>query len=138
MTTDNGPGAALVVLRRQPTSTDVMLVPSQADGAALPCAAARDGSTQWALAEDLLSGSRLDDVGRLYASTLSVQHQGDALGLFVAFLDGGGADGPPPEETHWMDLREACRELAPVWAGALSAVRERFIARPPDEALRIR
>ena len=129
----NGPGAALVLLHRHATTTDVMLLTSEQDGAPVPCAGPHGDESQRSLLDDLIleTGS----VDRLYASTLAVPGQSGPLGIFVAF-----AKDPVtvPPAGAWVDLRDACQSSAPVWAAALSAVRERFVARPPDEALRIR
>jgi hypothetical protein len=132
-TSANGPGAALVLLRRDATTTDVMLFKCDRYGAPLPCAATRDDASQRSLLEDLILET--GPVDRLYASTLAVPGKTGPLGVFVAF-----AKDPAtlPPEGAWLDLRDACQSAAPVWSAALSAVRERFVARPPDEALRIR
>ena len=132
------PGAALVVLRRRTTSTDVMLVGAPGTCAALPWRAVSGGGSQAALAEDLLRESGVGDASRLYASPISLFGNAGPLGVFVAFLEEERGHGPAPRGARWMDLREACRELEPIWSGALADVRRHFVARSPDEALRIR
>ncbi len=131
------PGAALVALRRLDTLTEVMLLPSPGAGAALPTAAPKAGTSQWMLAEELLRETGLARVERLYASPLAIEADGSAaLGVFVAFV--GTAGEAEAAAGHWMDLREASAGLGPGWSDVLAAVRERFVARPPDEALRLR
>ncbi|MGI9590368.1 MAG: hypothetical protein ACR2P8_03290 [Myxococcota bacterium] len=133
----DSPGVALVVLRRLATSTEVMLVPASGAAAGLPSAAARSGASQWTLAEELLRDSRVGEGARLYASPFTVEaDEVGPLGVFVAFVNDRG-DGVATGG-HWMDLREACADLGPGWSGVLSGVRERFVARAPDEALRLR
>ncbi len=146
-----GPGVILVVLCRGRASTDVLLFGEDAasDGrderreavpraAFLPRASARSDCTQWQLAERLLSEHRLDEVTRLYASALSVQQAGEAYGIFVGFVEARSRDAAMRAEGEWMDLREAIEWLPAPWSGPLGAVRERFVARSPDEALRVR
>ena len=130
-TPPNGPGAALVLLRRHATTTDVFLT-SDRDGAPLPCAGPRGDESQRSLLEVLVHETGAVD--RLYASTLAVPGQNGSLGIFVAFAKDPAT---VPPGGAWVDLREACQSSAPIWAAALSAVRERFVARSPDEALRI-
>jgi len=148
----NGPGVVLVVLRRGRTSTDVLLFDGDdepLDGldaslaavpraACLPRADARADRTQWQLAEDLLGENRLDEVSRLYASTLTVHAEEEAYGVFVGFVEGRSQQASTRAAGDWMDLREAIERLPERWAGPLAAVRQRFIARSPDEALRVR
>ena len=131
----NAPGAALVLLRRQATTTDVMLVPPGRDGAPLPCAVPSSDESQHRLAEELIRESRIGPVERLYGSTLAVSGEDGPLGIFVGFVEEAASTAPTGA---WKDLREACQGLAPLWAAALLAVRDRFVAQPPDEALRIR
>jgi len=167
-----GPGAALALLRRGATNTDVWLVAAADAPAALPTAAARADRTQWELAEDLVDAHAEAPVRSLYASTLTVASEGrdfGLFGLFVAFVaseDAAGlasidldarslpeslseaaadgrdapeeAGGRGPEAGGWMDLTAASSELAPRWSHLLADVRSRFVARPPDEALRLR
>ncbi len=135
-TRSEGPGAVLVVLRRLATRTDVMLVPAGPDGAPLPCAAPQGQASQRELVEELIRKSGIGVVDRLYGSTLSVPGADGTLGVFVAFF-GEGSSGTPLEGA-WRDLRGASQGLTPVWSAALSTVREQFVARAPDEALRIR
>jgi len=135
--TAEGPGAALVLLRRLATTTDVMLRPPGRDGAPLPCAAPRGDQSQHSLLEDLIRESRAGSVGRLYASTLTVSGAEGPLGVFVAFVEETSSVSPE-DDGGWTDLREASQSLDPPWSAALAAVRERFVAQPPDEALRIR
>lgn len=130
------PGAVVVLLRRRATSTDVLLLASAS--APFPCGAARDDGSQWALAERLLDEARLQDVSRLYASALTVESAGVAFGVFVGFLAHDAPGDAVPDGARWVDLREACGALGAPWAGSLADVRERFVARPPDEALRVR
>jgi hypothetical protein len=132
------PGAALVVLRRQATTTDVLLIPAGDGLAGLPSADARADLSQWGLAEDLARESAAPLLDRLYASPFSLRRDGRPLGVFVGFVDREGVGEPEEDGGHWMDLREACSELEAGWGGVLQSVRERFVARPPDEALRIR
>jgi hypothetical protein len=122
------------------TSTDVMLVATGGAAAGLPSTGSREGRTQWALAEELLLESGVAAVERLYASAFTTRGaEGAPLGVFVAFVDAGeGAAGDAEEGGGWMDLREACRSADPAWCDTLSGVRDRFVARPPDEALRLR
>ncbi len=131
----SGPGAALVLLRRHATTTDVMIVGIDGDAAPLPCAVPRSDASQLSVLEDLIRECGAGAVDRLYASALSVPGKDGPLGLFVGFASERTT---VPPDAAWMDLREACRDLAPIWSAALSAVRQRFVARPPDEALRIR
>jgi hypothetical protein len=131
----DGPGAALVLLRRLDTTTDVWILPSRGEGATLPCAAPRSDASQLDLVEELIQDSRVGRVGRLYGSALSIPGERGPLGVFVGFV---GAPSEAAGGGTWMDLREACQGMAPTWASTLSDVRERFIARSPDEALRIR
>jgi hypothetical protein len=135
------PGVALAVLRRGDVSTDILLISTPGEGLGLPWALPRDGESQWALSEALVGASGLVAVERLYASPLSIRRNGQDLGIFAAFA--GTANAAPPlaaglASSVWMDLREAERELSPAWGATLSRVREHFVARPPDEALRIR
>ena len=109
------PGAALVVLRRLATSTDVLLVATPDGRPGVPCAAARAGTSQSALAEDLALEPQIPDVDRLYASTLSAQQDGHPIGVFVGFVDRGDDSTRPEATSHWMDLREACEGLDPAW-----------------------
>lgn len=132
------PGATLVVLRRHKTSTDVLLLATEAGGAPLPCARSRAETTQWDLAEELCEETWANEVSRLYASALSVFHDAAFHGVFVGFLDGDAIDAPLPAMASWTDLREAAATLPEPWAETLGAVREAFVARSPDEALRIR
>lgn len=132
---DDSPGVALVLLRRLATTTDVMLVAPGRDGTPLPWAAPRGDASQRSLLEDLIRTSQAGEVDRLYASTLAVPGSDGPLGVFVAFVEDTAS---VPPAGMWIDLREACRGLAPVWSAALLAVRESFVARSPDEALRIR
>jgi len=150
------PGVALVVLRRRPTSTDVLFVRSPTGEAEIPMATPTGDQTQWNLAEDLLRRTGIEETTRLYASALTVHRDGAALGVFVAFagrepatskledpkesgaLEGSGDPNDPGVPGDWVDLREACDGLAPTFTEILCGVRERFIAVPPDEALRIR
>ena len=150
----NGPGAALVVLRRGRTSTDVLLFGSEnplddpgaygdqgapgSHGRLLPRARARADRTQWQLAEDLLDENRLDEVTRLYASALTIHEENEACGVFVAFVERAVHGGSLRAAGEWVDLREAIARLPEPWSERLGAVRERFIARSPDEALRVR
>jgi hypothetical protein len=133
------PGAMLVVLHRKKTSTDVLVFPVRGEeGSALPWAEPRAEATQWDLAESLCDETWANRVSRLYASPLSLLHAGRRLGVFVAFLDGDAADAPLPALARWMDLREAMQSLPAPWGETLTAIRERFVARSPDEALRVR
>ena len=85
----------------------------------------------------ILRETGLARVERLYASPLTLEAEGSgALGVFVAFVGERGA--AETVDGHWLDLREACGGLGPGWSDVLAAVRERFVARPPDEALRLR
>ncbi len=131
------PGAALVVLRRLRTSTDVMVVPSDGN-LGLPHRAGCAEHSQSALAEALLRESGVGPEAPLYASSLTLFDAGAPLGVFVSFLDPVETSAPPRADGHWMDLRQACREMAPRWSEALSEVRSRFVARSPDESFRIR
>ena len=128
---------ALAVLRRGDVATDILLVSTPDEGLGLPCAAPREGESQWALAEALVDASGLVAVERLYASTLSIRRDGQDLGIFAAFA-GAANSAAPLADSAWMDLREAERDLSPAWCATLSRVREHFVARTPDEALRIR
>ena len=132
------PGALLVLLCRDVTSTRV-LVRSQ-DGVETPfaCDAARPGLGQWDLAEALCAVTWANEVSRLYASTLTVTVDEGRVGVFVGFLDDGADDAPPPPFHEWRDLREAARALAAPWGLLLGDVRARFVAQSPDEALRVR
>jgi len=134
-TGSKGPGAALVLLRRLGTSTDVLVLPAGRAGAPLPAAAARSDASQRRLVEELLHESGVDAVQRLYGSALSLPGEDGPLGVFVAFVGADASQDHPDAE--WMDLRAACRDLAPAWAATLTDVRARFIAQSPDEALRI-
>ena len=130
-----GPGAVLILLRRLGTTTEVMLFPAGRDGAPLPCAAARSDVSQRGLVEELIQESGIGTVDRLYGSSLAFPGEHGPLGVFVAFVGAGASD--VSSEGAWMDLREACRGLAPAWSSTLSTVRQRFVARAPDDALRI-
>jgi hypothetical protein len=124
-------------LCRGDTSTDVLLVRPPGEGPGLPWTAPREGETQWTLAEELVRDSGLPGVDRLYASTLSLDREGRSLGIFVAFVNRADT-ASPPAASEWMDLRAAGEELTPSWSDALLRVRQRFVAQPPDEALRLR
>lgn len=130
------PGAIVVVLRRRPTSTEVLLLGT--GDAPFPCQGARTGTSQWDLAESLLRESLPEGVDRLYASALSVERPEGSFGVFVGFQARSASDAALPPGARWVDLRGACDALDAVWARPLAAVRERFVARPPDEALRVR
>lgn len=132
------PGALLVLLRREETSTRVLVGTPSPDDVPFAWSRSRDDRSQWALAEDLCATTWANEVSRLYASTLSVEQEGERLGVFVGFLDGDADDAPPPLGADWRDLRAAATALPDGWGGLLAQVRERFIARSPDEALRVR
>ena len=130
----SGPGAVLVVLRRHDTATDVLLLAGEGEGdAPLPWAAAAGEETQRSVLQDLIR-EHGDGVDRVYASPIQVPGKQGPLGVFVAFAEGPVAAAP---EAEWRDLRRACLSLPPIWCAALSTVRQRFVAKPPDEALRI-
>ena len=132
------PGVALALLRRDATSTRVLVRTGGKAVDPLPWAAPRDDVSQWQLAEALCQRTWANEVSRLYASALSIESQGERLGVFVGFLDGDADDAPLPPLASWMDLRGAAAELPDAWGRTLSQVREGFIARSPDEALRVR
>jgi hypothetical protein len=133
------PGVMLALLRRKKTSTDLLVFAvDEAEGDVLPWSAPQAGASQWDLAEALCDRTWANRVSRLYASQLSVLHAGRWLGVFVAFLDGDAVDAPPPPLAQWMDLRAAMGSLPAPWGQTLEAIREGFVARSPDEALRVR
>jgi hypothetical protein len=131
-----GPGAALVLLRRLASRTDVFLPEPGSAAPALPWAAPRHDVSQGGLVEELIQDSGIGAVDRVYGSALTVLGSDGPLGVFVAFV--GDPEADAPARGSWTDLRRACRELPADWASALASVRERFVARAPDEALRIR
>ena len=130
-----GPGAALILLRRAPTSIDVMI--ESAPGAGMPfrVAPSRRDASQRELAEELVRESPVSAVNRLYATSLQVEGADGPLGVFVAFA--GAAPGEA-SQGPWTDLRDAPAQLPPAWAAVLEGVRQQFVARSPDEALRVR
>lgn len=132
------PGVLLILLRRDVTSTRVLV--RSGDGAVSPFSrsAARPGSSQLDLVEELCRTDWANEISRLYATTLSVVVDDERFGLFVGFLDGDADDAPPPPLRAWRDLRGAADELPAPWGGLLGDVRASFVARSPDEALRVR
>jgi hypothetical protein len=134
----SSPGAVLVLLKRGRTSTDVLVFGERSHERPLPCDAATSGTTQWQLAEGLCEQSWANEVSRLYASTITIEHEGEPLTAFVGFLDRDATDAPLPPLAEWVGLRAAATTLAPPWAALVSRVREAFVARSPDEALRVR
>ena len=132
------PGALLVLLCRDVTATRVLVRSEDGVDAPFACEAPRSGVGQWDLAEALCAVTWANEVSRLYASTLTVRVDGGRVGVFVGFLDDGADDAPPPPFYEWRDLREAARALPAPWGLLLGDVRARFVARSPDEALRVR
>ena len=131
------PGALLILLRRDVTSTRVLVRSGDATEVPFARAEARAGVGQRQLAAELCEVTWANEVSRLYASTLSVMVDDARLGLFVGFLDGDADDAPPPPQHAWHDLREAADALPEPWGGLLAAVRRDFIAQSPDDALRV-
>ena len=101
------PGAVLVLLKRGRTSTDVLVFAEPNRPSPLPCDAARVGTTQWQLAETLCKKSWANEVSRLYASTITIEHDDGPLTAFVGFLDGDASDAPLPPLAEWIGLRTA-------------------------------
>lgn len=132
------PGVVLVVLRRGRTSTDVLLVSALSGRVALPCSAGSDEKTQWDLAEELLEASLSEAARSLYASSIGMMRDGVHHGVFVSFVGPEMTDAVGADVGSWVDLRDACRDTEPHLSGVLAQVRERFVARSPDEALRVR
>lgn len=99
---------------------------------------ARPGAGQLELAEALCRDNWANEISRLYASTLSVLCGEERFGLFVGFLDGDADDAPPPPSYEWRDLRASADAMPAPWGGLLAAVRADFVARSPDDALRVR
>lgn len=122
------------MLRRRETTTDVLLVDAEDGRSRLPYASPREDTTQWHLAEALLRESGIGEVDRLYGSSVQVLSDEGVVGVFVAFTR---SEADPPG-SRWSDLRAACRDASTPWSQALTAVRDGFVGRPPDEALRLR
>lgn len=130
------PGVLLVLLDRGASSTRVLLFGGDAPSA-LPWSAERDGVTQWELAEALCEENWANEVSRLYASSLRFERADVWLGVFVGFLDGSASDAPLPPWAAWHDLRRPPPELSRAWVALLESVRAEFVARSPDEAMRV-
>ena len=128
----------LVLLRRDVSSTRVLLRSDDPAGAPFAGAAARPNADQWGLVEELCAATWANEINRLYATTLSVTVGDERFGLFVGFLDDDADDAPLPPLFEWRDLRDAAKALSAPWGELLENVRAGFIARSPDEALRIR
>lgn len=132
------PGVLLILLRRDVTSTRVLVRYGDVSEGPFARSAARPESGQLELVEELCGANWANEISRLYASTLSVALDDARFGLFVGFLDGDADDAPPPPRYEWRDLREAADGLPAPWGDLLATVRSRFVARSPDEALRVR
>lgn len=135
---DPTPGAALALLDRGRTSTRVLLFERDAPDPPFPWRAPDPARSQWALAEALCVETWANEVSRLYASPLALEHAGHRLGCFVGFLDQDAADAPLPAFAGWHDLRDAAQDPTTPWRAALAEIRRTFVARSPDEALRVR
>lgn len=132
------PGVLLVLLARDKTSTRVLVFDGEDGREPLPWAPAQPESTQWGLAEALCDAVWSVEVSRLYASALGLEFAGHRLGIFVGFLDGAARDAPPPPHASWQDLRRSADALPAAWGAALADVRAAFVARSPDESMRVR
>jgi dATP pyrophosphohydrolase len=144
-------GVAVFALRRLAHRTQVLLLRRAAgtfEGQWCPVAGSlRDGEPEAQAALRELREETALEPGRLYATTIAAENTDPALGrtgrigVFVAFVS--AEDEVRLDEEHnaheWLALPQAAERL-PLDAQrrALASVREEFVRRAPDEALRLR
>ena len=143
-------GVAVYALRRDATRTELLLVRHGTGGEDdwRPVAGSiRPDETEVGAAVRGLAEETALAPERVYATGIHAENRDPSLGetgrigIFVAYVpqearvvqDGGGA------EHTWLEFEAAWREMPhPSSRAVLAEIRQRFLQRPPDEALRVR
>ena len=142
-------GVAIWVLRGQRAGAEVLLLQRAAGsfaGSWCPVAGRlHDGEPEAAGARRELAEETGLAPARFYAAGFAGEGEADdssagRIGLFVAFVDEDSAVRLDREHSDfaWLGVEQALARLPlPAQRHALTRVRERFLTRDPDEALRI-
>ncbi len=143
-------GVAVYALRRDATRTEVLLVRhgAGADEDWRPVAGGiRPDETEVGAALRGLAEETALAPERLYATGIHAENRDPGLGrtgrigIFVAYVPQQArvVQGARAAEHTWLDFEAAGRETPhPSHRAVLAEIRQRFLQRPPDEALRVR